>query len=93
MLTLLPGEARVLAEFLQGVTRQEVATVLKMAPRTVDTHMTRVLAKCGCTSIQLLRICCHDLADDGEVFDALGLKAAMYPARIGNPKIAGIGVT
>lgn len=83
LLTLLPSEARVLAEFLQGATRPEIAALLKISPRTVETHMSRIISKCGCTSIQLLRICCYDLADDRAAFDRLGELATKYPFHAG----------
>jgi DNA-binding CsgD family transcriptional regulator len=89
LLTLLPGEARVLAEFLQGATRPEIAALLKITTKTVETHMSRVLMKCGCSSTQLLRICCHDISDDREVFERLGELAAKYPYHPGRPPIKG----
>jgi len=92
LLTLLPGEARVLCETLQGYSAREIANVLKISPRTVETQMARVTAKCGCRSAQLLRICCYDLAHDRDILDVVGLRAAMYPANVGNRKIAGYGV-
>jgi DNA-binding CsgD family transcriptional regulator len=80
LLTLLPGEARVFREMLNGRSMKDIAKLLDITPRTVDTQMGRVTAKCGCSRFELIRICCFDLVADDELFDILRFTAARYPA-------------
>ena len=81
LLTLLPGEARVLREMLNGLSVKEIAIELDIAPRTVDTMFARVTAKSCCSRFELIRICCFDLVGDEELFAYLQEAAVRYPAR------------
>ncbi len=44
---LTPREGQVLALLAQGLTNKEMAQRFSLSPRTVDTHVERVLAKLG----------------------------------------------
>jgi len=52
---LSPAERRVLAELRRGHSNKGIAAVLVLSPRTVESHMSNLLAKTGCSNrIQLL---------------------------------------
>ena len=43
-----PAEARVLHHVLQGLNNKAIAATLLLSPRTVESHISRLLAKTGC---------------------------------------------
>lgn len=49
-------EREVLAHIARGLTNKEIARVLALSPRTVETHRANLFAKLGCESlVQLIR--------------------------------------
>jgi DNA-binding NarL/FixJ family response regulator len=58
-----PAEARVLALLQQGLTNKSIAAELVLSPRTVECHISHLLAKTGCRSrTQLLLWSLHETA-------------------------------
>lgn len=50
-----PAEMRVLAELRRGRSNKAIAAALVLSPRTVESHISNLLAKTGCRNrIQLL---------------------------------------
>lgn len=50
-----PAELRVLAELRHGHSNRTIAATLVLSPRTVESHISSLLAKTGCHNrIQLL---------------------------------------
>ncbi|MEB3320036.1 MAG: helix-turn-helix transcriptional regulator [Cyanobium sp.] len=47
---ITPAEARVLSELRQGLSNRGIAMRLVVSPRTVESHISSLLAKTGCTS-------------------------------------------
>ena len=47
---LTPAERRVLQELEQGHSNKAIAAALILSPRTVESHMSSLLAKTGCQS-------------------------------------------
>jgi DNA-binding NarL/FixJ family response regulator len=47
---LTPREREVAALLARGLTNSQIATALSMAPRTADTHVSRILQKLGLAS-------------------------------------------
>ncbi len=45
-----PAEAQVLRCLLHGLSNRSIATELVLSPRTVESHISRMLAKTGCRS-------------------------------------------
>ena len=45
MLDLTPREREILARLVDGLTNKEIAQRLMLGPRTVETHVERVLGK------------------------------------------------
>ena len=48
--SVTPAEDQVLQQLLQGLSNRSIATVLVLSPRTVENHISRLLAKTGCQS-------------------------------------------
>jgi DNA-binding NarL/FixJ family response regulator len=48
--SVTPAEDKVLQQLLQGLSNRSIATVLVLSPRTVENHISRLLAKTGCQS-------------------------------------------
>jgi DNA-binding NarL/FixJ family response regulator len=49
------AESLVLQRLLQGLSNKAIAAALVLSPRTVESHISRLLAKTGChTRTQLL---------------------------------------
>ena len=44
------AERRVLQQLLQGLNNRGIASALLLSPRTVETHISHLLAKTGCSS-------------------------------------------
>ncbi len=44
------AERRVLLQLLQGLNNRGIAAALLLSPRTVESHISNLLAKTGCTS-------------------------------------------
>ena len=44
------AESRVLQQLLRGLSNRGIATALVVSPRTVESHISNLLAKTGCTS-------------------------------------------
>jgi DNA-binding NarL/FixJ family response regulator len=44
------AEARVLQELRQGSSNRSIAAALVLSPRTVESHVSSLLAKTGCRS-------------------------------------------
>ena len=44
------AERRVLLQLLQGLNNRAIAAALVLSPRTVESHISHLLAKTGCTS-------------------------------------------
>jgi DNA-binding NarL/FixJ family response regulator len=44
------AERRVLQQLLQGLNNRGIASALLLSPRTVESHISHLLAKTGCTS-------------------------------------------
>ena len=42
------AERRVLQRLLQGLSNRAIASELLLSPRTVESHISRLLAKTGC---------------------------------------------
>jgi DNA-binding NarL/FixJ family response regulator len=52
---ITPAEERVLQQLLCGFSNKGIAAVLVVSPRTVESHVSSLLAKTGCRNrIQLL---------------------------------------
>lgn len=52
---LSPAELRVLTELRRGLSNKGIAAALVLSPRTVESHISHLLAKTGCRNrIQLL---------------------------------------
>jgi DNA-binding NarL/FixJ family response regulator len=50
-----PAEAKVLAQLRRGCSNRSIAATLVLSPRTVESHISHLLAKTGCTSrVELL---------------------------------------
>ncbi len=47
---LTPAERRVLQELERGQSNKAIAAALIVSPRTVESHMSSLLAKTGCQS-------------------------------------------
>ena len=45
---ITPAEARVLAALRQGLSNRGIAGLLVLSPRTVESHISSLLAKTGC---------------------------------------------
>jgi DNA-binding NarL/FixJ family response regulator len=45
-----PAEQRVLAELGRGLSNKGIAAALVLSPRTVESHISNLLAKTGCRS-------------------------------------------
>lgn len=45
-----PAEGRVLAEVRHGLSNKAIATALVLSPRTIESHVSSLLAKTGCRS-------------------------------------------
>ena len=48
--TLTESETRVSALLLQGMSNKAIAERLVLSPRTVESHLSRAMAKTGCTN-------------------------------------------
>ncbi|MEB3202781.1 MAG: helix-turn-helix transcriptional regulator [Synechococcus sp.] len=48
--SLTPAERRVLQELERGRSNKAIAAALIVSPRTVESHMSNLLAKTGCQS-------------------------------------------
>ncbi|MCP9888007.1 helix-turn-helix transcriptional regulator [Cyanobium sp. ATX 6A2] len=46
--TITPAEQRVLAELGRGLSNKGIAAALVVSPRTVESHISNLLAKTGC---------------------------------------------
>jgi DNA-binding NarL/FixJ family response regulator len=46
--SVTPAEAHVLQQLLRGLSNRAIATELVLSPRTVESHISRMLAKTGC---------------------------------------------
>ena len=44
------AERRVLLQLQQGLNNRAIAAALVLSPRTVESHISHLLAKTGCTS-------------------------------------------
>ena len=44
------AEQRVLDQLLQGLSNRAIAAALVLSPRTVESHISNLLAKTGCSS-------------------------------------------
>ena len=49
-LAITPAERRVLQELEHGLSNKTIAAVLIVSPRTVESHLSSLLAKTGCQS-------------------------------------------
>ncbi len=47
---ITPAEGRVLSELRHGLSNKAIAAVLVLSPRTVESHVSSLLAKTGCRS-------------------------------------------
>ena len=47
---ITPAEARVLRVLRQGLSNRGIAGVLVLSPRTVESHISTLLAKTGCSN-------------------------------------------
>ena len=45
---LTPAETRVLEQLRQGASNKAIASQLVLSPRTVESHVSHLLAKTGC---------------------------------------------
>jgi DNA-binding NarL/FixJ family response regulator len=50
MAPISPAERRVLEQLLSGASNRGIAAALVLSPRTVESHVSRLLAKTGCRS-------------------------------------------
>lgn len=50
LLTISPAERRVLALLLSGFNNRSIASQLRLSPRTVESHMSAMFEKVGCSS-------------------------------------------
>jgi hypothetical protein len=91
LLELKPAEIRVLGQLTQGLSALEMGEALDLTERTVNTHVHRILAACGCQKFLLIRVCCYELSKDAELFSSLEAKLQLYPANswTRRPKAAG----
>ena len=61
---ITPAEARVLAELRRGRSNRGIAGVLVLSPRTVESHISNLLAKTGCASRTQLLLWALDLRSE-----------------------------
>ena len=47
---ITPAEGRVLAELRRGRSNKAIAAALVLSPRTIESHVSSLLAKTGCHS-------------------------------------------
>ena len=47
---ITPAEGRVLAEVRHGLSNKAIAIALVLSPRTIESHVSSLLAKTGCRS-------------------------------------------
>jgi len=47
---ITPAEGRVLAALRRGLSNRAIAAALVLSPRTVESHISNLLAKTGCSS-------------------------------------------
>ena len=45
-----PAEAQVLRRLMRGLSNRSIASELVLSPRTVENHISKMLAKTGCRS-------------------------------------------
>ena len=48
--TVTPAEDQVLQQLLQGLNNRSIAAALVLSPRTVENHISRLLATTACQS-------------------------------------------
>ena len=48
--SISPAEGEVLRRLLRGLNNKAIAAELVLSPRTVECHISRLLAKTGCAS-------------------------------------------
>ena len=48
--TVTPAEHQVLRHLVLGLNNRSIAAALVLSPRTVENHISRMLAKTGCQS-------------------------------------------
>ncbi len=48
LLTISPAEQRVLALLLEGTSNRGIAEMLRLSPRTVESHIAAMLEKTAC---------------------------------------------
>ena len=50
LMGITPAERRVLGLLTQGMSNRAIASALVLSPRTVESHVSALLAKTGCRS-------------------------------------------
>ena len=71
---ITPAEGRVLAELRQGLSNKAIATALVLSPRTIESHVSSLLAKTGCRSrTELLLWCLQTQPEPGDMLPPAGL--------------------
>jgi DNA-binding NarL/FixJ family response regulator len=74
---ITPAEQRVLAWLCQGLSNKAIAAALVLSPRTIESHVSSLLAKTGCHSrTELLLWSLDGRAGSGDT---------MRPARLPHP--------
>jgi len=56
ILTLTPGEYRVLKSFLRGKRPQQIALELGLTQMTAQLYLKKIFRKCGCDRLTLMRL-------------------------------------
>ena len=55
---ITPAEARVLALLREGESNRQIARILVLSPRTIESHVSNLLAKTGCHNRTQLTLWC-----------------------------------
>lgn len=71
---ITPAEQRVLSGLCQGLSNKAIAAALVLSPRTIESHVSSLLAKTGCHSrTELLLWSLNGQAGSGDTIQPAGL--------------------
>jgi DNA-binding NarL/FixJ family response regulator len=77
---ITPAEQRVLIHVGQGLSNKAIAATLVLSPRTVESHVSSLLAKTGCRSRTELLLWWLDTGDgSGDMLPSAGQADPRHP--------------